>query len=212
MGRSIFSTSGYTWHVLINRLMQDQDMLDSTYHWASGYGRDSYPFNTCDAPGSEQLFRHQRLLDGSKWSLRCNLPVSQLGTWNSENTTLIPSSLGFSIEFEFQSSDFCLIRPKNTKHQPLKLMLHDFKLIPNFKVLVEPIPRNRLTNISIPFHDESLFTFQAIKGALTVSSGQWSMPNHPTKCIIFFTKASAETQLQNPFEIVSFQAGMYFTL
>ena len=113
------------------------------------------------------------MTNSTPWSLRGPFPVVQFGTMGAEPKP-IPSTLGLGVEFEFESTEFCMWRAKS-EIKAVELYLKDFKVHANLKILADGVPRNRFNKLEIPFRDEKMFTFLASTGNPTASSGQFSL-------------------------------------
>ena len=158
------------------------------------------------------------------WALRGPLPIIQFGT-NNADPPLMPSTLGLGVEFEFESSNFCMWRGKK-EIKAVELNILDFKIIASLKILADAVPRNRFSRIEIPFRDEKMFSFVASAGSLSASSGQFSLEvciqqnfytcgnlthfqNNPTHAVIFMVKENAEDPFENPLELASNSCGTH---
>lgn len=92
--------------------------------------------------------------------------------------------------------------PKKLHSTPVKLFIVDLSLNINLKVLAGAIPRNPTPRIVIPFQNAMIFDWSLKAGAITTSSGQFRLPNNPSKAVIFTIREDANTQMANPFELL----------
>ena len=82
------------------------------------------------------------------------------------------------------------------------MFIDDITMNLNLKVLGGPIPRNRLSKIRIPHQAAHAFDWIMNEGSLSGTSGQFRMPNNPTKAVIFLVREDASSQMANPFHLM----------
>ena len=105
---------------------------------------------TLDDPLSAQARRRHNLELSEEWSLRGPLPMVQFGTL-SPDTPPIPSAVQMSIEFEFENSNFAVMKPKiqakGVTDVSIRMDINEFKLFICMKVLADNVPRNRFSHM-----------------------------------------------------------------
>ena len=190
-GKPCFTINSYNYCNYINKLTVKRIFMEE-YFGMTGYGLDSPPMN--DPTIGFQKKRFDQLNFSIPWYLTGPLYLPQFA---SADCPLLPSELDLGLEFEFESSDFMVIRNEKKSHY-MKARLLSFNLGVNYAVTKVPIPLK--APIKIPYTSQQVFKYTGSAGVSNTSSGHILLENYPSKAIIFFTPDKINNDLINPFD------------